>query len=104
MTIDTNKNEIQCNVQLNTMLTGTFGGSSGELRYIQRKKKEPMKLFQRIFKDSLLISSLRSYPNPVSAGGLMKLELNKAEAGKYQADLINQNGQIIHSTTVIFEN
>jgi len=101
ITIDSNKNEIRCNVQSNTMLTGTLGGVV-MIERIQRKKKEPMKLFQRIFKDSAY-KFFRVYPNPVSAGSLVKLELNKSEAGEYQADLINQNGQIIHSTTVIFE-
>jgi len=101
MTIDSNKNEIRCDVQLNTMLTGTLGGVV-VIERIQRKKKEPIKLFQRIFKDSSY-RFFKAYPNPVSAGGLMKLELNKAEAGEYQADLINQNGQIIHSATVMFE-
>ena len=33
----------------------------------------------------------------------MNVKLTKAEAGEYQADLINQNGQIIHPATMMFE-
>jgi hypothetical protein len=101
MTIDTSKTESQCTVELVQMLSAT----AGEIVVVgisRRKKKETIKLFQRIFKDSSY-KFFRVYPNPVSAGSLMKLELNKAEAGEYQADLVNQNGQLIHSATVTFE-
>ena len=101
ITIDSNIMENRCNVQLAQMVTGTVGAVV-VVGYSIRKKKEPIKLFQRIFKDSSY-KFFKVYPNPVSAGSLMKLELNKAEAGEYEADLINQNGQIIHSTTVVFE-
>ena len=101
ITIDSNKMENRCNVQLAQMLSGTVGAVA-VVGYSIRKKKEPIKLFQRIFKDSSY-KFFKAYPNPVSAGSLMKLELNKAEAGEYQADLINQNGQLIHSATVTFE-
>ena len=46
---------------------------------------------ERIVSKTLRIisyNSLKSYPNPVSAGSLIKIELNKAEAGEYQIDLI----------------
>ena len=99
--IDTNKKVSLCNVQLNSALTGALGGVV-VVGYSQKKKKEPIKLFQRIFKDTSS-KFFKAYPNPVSAGSLMKLELNKSEAGEYQADLINQNGQIIHSAMVMFE-
>ena len=101
ITIDSNIMENRCNVQLAQMVTATVGAVV-VVGYSIRKKKEPIKLFQRIFKDSSY-KFFKVYPNPVSAGSLMKLELNKAEAGEYEADLINQNGQIIHSTTVVFE-
>ena len=98
ITIDSNKKVSWCNVELIPMLTATSGGVV-VVGYSQRKKK-PVKLFQRIFKDTSS-KFFKAYPNPVSAGSLMKLELNKA--GEYQADLINQNGQIIHSSTLVFE-
>ncbi|HEY5969201.1 MAG TPA: carboxypeptidase-like regulatory domain-containing protein [Chitinophagaceae bacterium] len=99
--IDTNKTESRCNVELVPMVTAT-AGEIVVVGFSIRKKKQPIKLFQRIFKDSS-DRFFKAYPNPVSAGSLMKIELNKAEAGEYQADLINQNGQIIHSTTLVFE-
>jgi hypothetical protein len=102
MAIDTNKTESLCNVQLNSMLAGTLGGVVVVGGYSIRKKKEPMKLFQRIFKDTSY-KFFKAYPNPVSVGSLMQLELNNAEAGEYQADLINQEGQIIRSAIVMFE-
>jgi len=99
--IDTNKKVSLCNVQLNSTQTGALGGIV-VVGYSRKRKKEPIKLFQRIFKDTS-DKFFKAYPNPVSAGSLMKLELNKSEAGEYQVDLINQNGQIIHSATVMFE-
>ena len=99
--IDTNKTKSLCNVQLNSTLTGALGGIV-VVGYSRRKKMEPIKLFQRIFKDTSS-KFFKAYPNPVSAGGLINLELNKSEAGEYQADLINQNGQIVHSATIMFE-
>ena len=101
ITIDSNKMENRCNVQLDQMLTGTVGAVV-VVGYTFRKKKEPVKLFQRIFKDGTY-KFFKVYPNPVSAGSLVKLELNKSEAGEYQVDLIDQNGQLIHSTTIVFE-
>lgn len=98
--IDTNKIESKCNVQMNTMLTGALGGVV-VVGYSVRKKRQPIKLFQRIFKDTTS-AFFKAYPNPVSAGSLIKLELNKAGAGEYQADLINQNGQMIYSATLMF--
>jgi len=101
ITIDTSKTQSQRNVELVPMQSAT-AGEIVVVGYSRRKKKEPIKLFQRIFKDSSS-KFFKAYPNPVSAGSLINLELNNAEAGEYQADLINQNGQIIHSTSVIFE-
>lgn len=102
LVIDTTKTLNLCNVGLVPMLTVRAGGVM-VVEYSRKKKKEPIKLFQRIFKDTTY-KSFKVYPNPVAAGSLMKLELNKAEAGEYQADLINQNGQIIHSAAIMFEN
>jgi len=101
ITIDTNR-KISCsNVELSPMLQSTAGGVVvvGRMR---KSKKEPVKLFQRIFRDTSS-KFFKAYPNPVSAGSLLKLKLNNTEAGEYRADLINQEGQIIHSVTVVFE-
>ena len=100
LVIDTNKTISLCNVGLVPMLT-VLAGDVMVVDYSRKKKKEPIKLFQRIFKDTTY-KFFKAYPNPVSAGSLMKLELNKAEAGEYKADLVSQNGQIIHSATVVF--
>ena len=97
--IDTNKVENKCNVQMNTMLTGALGGVV-VVGYSVRKKR-PIKLFQRSLKDTTS-AFFKAYPNPVSAGNLINLELNKAGAGEYQADLINQNGQMIYSAALMF--
>ena len=99
--IDTNKTKGRCNVELVPMLTVT-AGEIVVVGYPVRKKKKPIKLFQRIFKDTSY-KFFKVYPNPVSVRGLLRLELNKAEAGEYQADLINQNGQIVHSVAIVFE-
>jgi hypothetical protein len=101
MMIDTNKPESRCNIELVPMKF-TTAGEIVIVGRVQKRKKEPIKLFQRIFKDTSS-KFFKVYPNPVSAGSLLILDLNKAEAGEYQADLINQNGQIIHSAPIIFE-
>ena len=100
LVIDTTKTMSLCNVGLVPMLT-VIAGDVMVVEYGRKKKKEPTKLFQRIFKDSSY-KFFKVYPNPVSAGSLMTLELNKAEAGEYKADLVSQNGQVIHSATVVF--
>lgn len=100
MIIDTNKTISDCQVALVPMSYVTAGviivGAP------KRKKKGPVKIFQRIFKDSSS-KFFKAYPNPIIAGGLLNLELKKAEAGEYQVDITNQGGQIIHSVALRFE-
>src|SRR5215204_3886123 len=52
ITIDSNKTEIRCNVDLAPMATTTLGAVVVMGGYSIRKNKEPIKLFQRIFKDT----------------------------------------------------
>ena len=99
--IDTNKAISLCNVGLVPMVYVTAGVIV--VAAPKKKKKEPVKLFQRFFKDSSF-KFFKVYPNPVSSGSLLNLQSNKTEAGEFQADLINQGGQIVHSMTVVFEN
>jgi CarboxypepD_reg-like domain/Secretion system C-terminal sorting domain len=99
ITIDSNKAGTRCNIELAPMLSGWMGVVV--VGRPQRKKREPIKLFRRIFKDSSY-KFFKVYPNPVSAGRELKLELNISGAGEYQVDLINQNGQFIHSATIVF--
>jgi hypothetical protein len=68
MTIDTSKTESQCNCRVGSNAIG-YCWRIVVVGISRRKKKETIKLFQRIFKDSSY-KFFRVYPNPVSAGSL----------------------------------
>lgn len=101
MVIDANTAVGICTVGL-VPLDNMIAGDVIIVGTARRKTKEPVKIFQRIFKDS---SSrfFKTYPDPVSTGSLLNLEIKKAEAGEYQVDIVSQVGQIVHSVAVRFE-
>ena len=67
-----------------------------------RRKKPPIPLMQRIFKDTTF-KYFKVYPNPVVGGALVNIELNKAAPGEYNIDLINVTGQVVYSVVQSFE-
>jgi len=95
ITIESSKTDSICNVDLVPLDVVSSG-----LVIITRppkKKKKAVAIFQRILKDTVA-KFFKVYPNPVRSGGIIKLEMKNAEAGEYKADLINQNGQVLHSS------
>ena len=97
MTIESSKTDTMCNVDLVPLDVASTG-------YIlitrsPKKKKKAVTIFQRMIKDTVA-KFFKVYPNPALSGGIIKLEMKKAEPGEYIADLINQNGQILHTSVL----
>ena len=64
--------------------------------------RKPKPFLQRIFKDTTF-KHFKVYPNPVIAGSIISIELNKAEPGKYETELINSRGQTVYSEALNFQ-
>jgi hypothetical protein len=58
------------------------------------KKQETIPLLQRIFKDTAF-KNFKFYPNPAAPGSNITIEWKKPEAGDFEIQLLNQNGQLI---------
>ena len=48
--------------------------------------------------------SIKVFPNPVKAGGQIKIEWKKAETAEYKIDLYSLQGQLIKSSLARIEN
>ena len=55
-------------------------------------------------KDYFLGDSIKVFPNPVKAGGQIKIEWKKAEKAEYKIDLYSLQGQLIKSSLARIEN
>lgn len=97
--VDTNRTKT-CKVGLVPLETA-ISGEVIIVGMVSPRKKNPIKLFQRMLKDTVA-KFFKIFPNPALAGSQTKIELKKAEAGEYIADLINQNGQVVHSSILEF--
>lgn len=95
---DTNKSRALGDTVL-VRLSEALAGEVVIVGFVVPRKKPPVKIFQRLLRDTVA-KFFKIYPNPVQAGQVIKLEIRNAEGGEYLADLINQNGQIIHSSSV----
>jgi hypothetical protein len=97
--VDTSSKQAICNME---MISGVLGGFDVVVVSKKpKKKKEQPNLFQRVFKDTVF-KSFKVYPNPVLPGNKLTIELKRTTVGEYQADLMNQNGQVVYSTNLAF--
>jgi hypothetical protein len=55
-------------------------------------------------KDYFLGDSIKVFPNPVKAGGQIKIEWKKAETSEYKIDLYGLQGQLVKSSLARIEN
>jgi hypothetical protein len=55
-------------------------------------------------KDYFLGDSIKVFPNPVKAGGQIKIEWKKAETAEYKIDLYSLQGQLVKSSLARIEN
>ncbi len=55
-------------------------------------------------KDYFLGDSIKVFPNPVKAGGQIKIEWKKAETAEYKIDLYSLQGQLVNSSLARIEN
>lgn len=98
--IDTSGSLSICSAVRLTELRGYLGGLVVVSKK-PKKTKDRSSLFQRVLKDSIF-KSFRVYPNPVLSGGNLTIELNKSVAGEYRVELMNQNGQLVYTTSLSF--
>jgi hypothetical protein len=73
----------------------TFGSTSIRIERISYLQKA---------KDYFLGDSIKVFPNPVKAGGQIKIEWKKAETAEYKIDLYSLQGQLVKSSLARIEN
>ena len=90
-----NAQEIILGITLKTQVLGamvTIGMPS---------KQKPIPLIQRIFRDTSF-KNFKFYPNPATPGSVITIEWKKQEAGEFEIQLLNQEGQIVNRKTENF--
>jgi len=94
--------------QTNEALTITLaarvqGGVEIVLGTVAWKKPKTIPLFEPKKSDTAF-SKFAVYPNPATAGGTINIEPKKMEAGSYQVQLINSNGEVVQTFQIVIEN
>jgi hypothetical protein len=59
----------------------------------KQSNSQSISFIQRIFKDSTF-KNFKFYPNPAASGSNITIEWKKPEAGDFEIQLLNQNGQL----------
>lgn len=72
-----------------------------EVTYPKNKRSKSIPLIKKLIDTAFQRFSV--YPNPIKAGTLMIIKLNKMDMGTYDISIINSNGQLIQSREVIAE-
>lgn len=65
-------------------------GEGGDIKYSEIVKVSRSKAVQ----------SITVYPNPVKEDGMLYVDLQNSDAGKYQLQLLNEAGQVVHNQTL----
>jgi hypothetical protein len=81
-------------------LTGTVGMVAIEKRPAI-VKKDSLNFIQRIYKE-ISFKNFKFYPNPAASNSNITIQWKKPEAGDFEIQLMNQQGQVINTKTEVF--
>ena len=76
---------------------------TGKMTFGFTSRIEKISYLQKV-KDYFAGDSIKVFPNPVKAGGQIKIEWKKAETAEYKIDLYSLQGQLVKSSWARIEN
>jgi hypothetical protein len=87
-------------IRVRTFVAGMVVGELTICRKPQIKKElKNIPLMPAVIDDKQ-IADFKIFPNPVESGASLNIEINKAEEGYYQIQLLNQSGQSVHQQEI----
>lgn len=95
--------EESCKVFLEPASIECLSGTVGLVAITSVRKKKPLVSLLQPLKSDTAFAKFSVYPNPVHGNGVVTIDPQKIEPGKYDLSIIAGNGNILQRQPVVFE-